>query len=174
MSDAKDKQPAVGVGKCLNCGEKAAPLIDLCQPCCDRWSDERYARKRALEENGKLRTERLAREAAAKPPDARDERGTRSQQRVGRRTGAALANAITQLEAAILEGRPDWEEVWTCEIRLLREEIESERRNSPTSELDETISQLKAKRFCLFRRKSLRWWEEGECFSRQRRRRGAA
>ena len=70
------EQPAVG-GVCLNCGAAETALdMELCERCSDMVVEERAARARALKENGRLRTERLAREAAAKPGQASATEGT--------------------------------------------------------------------------------------------------
>lgn len=64
MSDTRDEQPAVGRwAKCIHCGARSVLL--LCEKCAAQATEEHVARQRALKENGRLRTERLAREAAA-------------------------------------------------------------------------------------------------------------
>jgi len=65
MSEEQPQQPAVGDGKRIVCGARAtAPRWNMCWQCVDRFCNEREARARALKENGRLRTKRLAREAA--------------------------------------------------------------------------------------------------------------
>jgi hypothetical protein len=64
VSDTRDEQPAVGGwAKCIHCGTRSVLL--LCEKCAAQATEEHVARQRALKENGRLRTERLAREAAA-------------------------------------------------------------------------------------------------------------
>lgn len=53
---------------CMNCGAETELDMELCDECSAQVVMERVNRARSLKENGHLRTERLAREAAERNP----------------------------------------------------------------------------------------------------------
>lgn len=66
------------------------------------------------------------------PETARSDAGLVRVQRVARRTRAALWTAIKHLETALIHG--DSADVYSAEeeLRLVKQDIETERRNSPS------------------------------------------